>query len=830
MPSARRLQTATKEERKEWSYKVITEVPGQTDAFIVDGFGVPVRLRNESQCYFLTHFHGDHTCGLTKGFSKGTIYCSKITAELVTKIIGVDQMRVVALEVGQPVEIAGVQVTCLDANHCPGAVMFLFCGQGGWIGLHTGDFRASDRLISSVPGNGAINTVWLDTTYSDSRYSHPTKEEALAAIGRITREENEPGTIFVVGAYKLGKECCAVRISEVLNRKVFISKNRRKIVDICGAIPERLIADGENYGVIFDAMGRVGNSPENLADLIEAGYSKVVGFRCTGWARKESCWRSSRYPGCVLYSIPYSEHSSFSELEAFLRHVRPTRVIGTVGKTLAEREAQVTAVAGGIMLPEHRGRLESYFGCRPSKASRCSTVKGRQKKENDEVIDLTDDGGLESPVKSIKEEPRKSFCYALANPIPSGSKTSATFSVMKATLGAGALSLPYTMLSAGVVLGVILLTTMAVFSILSLVLIVRAVHKSGKETYEDLVDSLFGRRWGYLYQLAMFIFCFGTAAVYIVVIYDVVSPVTVHAFGESPESWYGHLLVNRLWFSTLVTLVVLLPLSLMKTIDSIRYLTCAGSVCACFLIITSIYVLGRYGVSPTFTSTMLWKSADLGSLVSAFNTYIFAFANQPNIPEIFTELSVATPRNMRKVILVSTLTALCVYAIEGIMFLVAYGALTQSNILTSLGPRLNLGDPVIAATFLTVAISIIGTYPLNIYPVRTTLLHSLKPKKYETAIGMIVATLTVGLAFAVALAMPDVNVILGMVGALAGSVICFLGPAAFNITLDGGKMFSKRKAHYWAIIVIGIIAFVLGTYIAILDAIEFYRNRSSNNN
>eukprot|EP00453_Perkinsus_chesapeaki_P000753 CAMPEP_0185922878 /NCGR_PEP_ID=MMETSP0924C-20121207/10533_1 /TAXON_ID=321610 /ORGANISM="Perkinsus chesapeaki, Strain ATCC PRA-65" /LENGTH=54 /DNA_ID=CAMNT_0028655685 /DNA_START=21 /DNA_END=182 /DNA_ORIENTATION=- len=54
MPSARRLQTATKEERKEWSYKVITEVPGQTDAFIVDGFGVPVRLRNESQCYFLT--------------------------------------------------------------------------------------------------------------------------------------------------------------------------------------------------------------------------------------------------------------------------------------------------------------------------------------------------------------------------------------------------------------------------------------------------------------------------------------------------------------------------------------------------------------------------------------------------------------------------------------------------------------------------------------------------------------------------------------------------------------------------------------------------------
>mmetsp|Transcript_16494 Transcript_16494/g.13980 ORF Transcript_16494/g.13980 Transcript_16494/m.13980 type:complete len:94 (-) Transcript_16494:66-347(-) len=92
---------------------------------------------------------------------------------------------------------------------------------------------------------------------------------------------------------------------------------------------------------------------------------------------------------------------------------------------------------------------------------------------------------------------------------------------------------------------------------------------------------------------------------------------------------------------------------------------------------------------------------------------------------------------------------------------------------------------------------------------------------------MIIVILTVGLAFAVALAMPDVNVILGMVGALAGSVICFLGPAAFNITLDGGEMFTRKKAHYWAIIVIGIVAFVLGTYIAILDAIEFYHDRSN---
>ncbi|KAF4740290.1 Solute carrier 38 member, partial [Perkinsus olseni] len=403
------------------------------------------------------------------------------------------------------------------------------------------------------------------------------------------------------------------------------------------------------------------------------------------------------------------------------------------------------------------------------------------------TTDSTHSGGLESPKCGEGMKGRR-FWHRMTNLLPAGSKTAAVFNIMKATLGAGSLSLPFTMLSAGVTLGLVLLVVMAALSILSLGLIVRAVHKSGKDTYEELVDLLFGRRWCYLYQLAMFVFCFGTSAVYIVTIYDIVRPVTVHAFGENPEEWYAVLLTNRLYFSILVTVVVLLPVSLMKTIDSIRYLTFTGSLCACFLAITSVYVLARYGVASSFTSDMLWKPMDFSSLVSAFNTYIFAFANQPNIPEIYTELSVATPRNMRQVTLISILSVLVVYAVEGSLFLVAYGALTESNILTSLGPRLNSGDPVIAAAFLMMAVAIVGTFPLNIYPVRITVLHSLRPKKYRTLIGMVVSTVTVGLAFAVALALPDVNVILGLVGALAGSIICFLGPAAFNIKLDGGAV------------------------------------------
>ena len=51
--------------------------------FIVDGFNF---LDRDVKSYFLTHFHSDHTCGLTSQFNIGTIYCSTRTASLVTEV------------------------------------------------------------------------------------------------------------------------------------------------------------------------------------------------------------------------------------------------------------------------------------------------------------------------------------------------------------------------------------------------------------------------------------------------------------------------------------------------------------------------------------------------------------------------------------------------------------------------------------------------------------------------------------------------------------------------------------------------------------------------
>lgn len=70
-----------------------------------------------------TAYDTDHTTGLYKSFSAGKIYCSHGTANLIVELMGVNRERVVPLPMDTPVLVAGFELTLIDANHCPAAVM-----------------------------------------------------------------------------------------------------------------------------------------------------------------------------------------------------------------------------------------------------------------------------------------------------------------------------------------------------------------------------------------------------------------------------------------------------------------------------------------------------------------------------------------------------------------------------------------------------------------------------------------------------------------------------------------------------------------------------------
>jgi DNA cross-link repair 1A protein len=159
--------------------------------------------------YFLSHFHSDHYIGLTASWCHGPIYCSRVTGNLVRQQLRVDPKWVVDVEFEEKIEVPGtngVEVTMIDANHCPGSSLFLFekvVGRGNnpkvQRVLHCGDFRACaahiqhpllrpdiiDPATGNCTGRQQIDVCYLDTTYLNPRYSFPSQDAVINACAAM---------------------------------------------------------------------------------------------------------------------------------------------------------------------------------------------------------------------------------------------------------------------------------------------------------------------------------------------------------------------------------------------------------------------------------------------------------------------------------------------------------------------------------------------------------------------------------------------------------------------------------------------------------------------
>ncbi|KAG0209013.1 DNA break repair nuclease [Mortierella sp. GBA30] len=311
-------------------YKRMPDTTFTVDAFCygaVDG----------CEAYFLSHFHSDHYGGLTSSWNHGLIYCSSITANLVLSRLGVDEKYVRRLPMYEPTVINGVTVRLMDANHCPGSVLFVFDLQTPKRRyLHTGDFRASPSMsidpILRQPQNVPIDILYLDTTYSNPRYTFPPQDLVVqgtanlvcrelglhnnvaqtaspAAVVKITKKINimeswlkkESGNteklismsiktsktikakqkwqeptekdriVICVGTYLIGKERVFKAIAKAIKSKVFVQDSKLQIL-ACLEDPELMdMLTSNRYEAQVHLLHMGSNmSPESLQDYLDS--------------------------------------------------------------------------------------------------------------------------------------------------------------------------------------------------------------------------------------------------------------------------------------------------------------------------------------------------------------------------------------------------------------------------------------------------------------------------------------------------------------------------------------------------------------------------------
>ncbi|CAJ2672219.1 unnamed protein product [Trifolium pratense] len=290
--------------------------------------------------YFLSHFHADHYGGLSKKWSHGPIYCSPLTGWLVQMCLYVNPSYICPLEFDTEYVIDGIKVTFIDANHCPGAALIHFELPNGQCYLHTGDFRACKLMQDyHLIVNKRVNVLYLDTTYCNPKF--PSKEDVLNYVAKITKNhlKMHPKTLVVVGAYSIGKECVYLAISKALGVKIYANASRRRILLAydCPDYSDRLCTNGNNtlLHVLPMSSLRIEALKEYLKTYKEQ-FTSVLAFRPTGWTFSEKIGNDLELikpvsrGNITIYGVPYSEHSSFTELRDFVQFLRPDKIIPTV--------------------------------------------------------------------------------------------------------------------------------------------------------------------------------------------------------------------------------------------------------------------------------------------------------------------------------------------------------------------------------------------------------------------------------------------------------------------------------------------------------------------
>lgn len=354
----------TKKKKREYipqSFKILTFKSGFK--LIVDGFTYKLEPNSKIKDFFLSHFHADHYVGLKKSWNLGNLYSSTITNNLLKfrytpkRKCQNEELDITSCFKELPSNERywineTISVLTLEANHCPGASLFLFeewnpdKSQIVKSILHTGDFRSNSAVINkinSVINGRTIDEIYLDTTYLLSTFTFPDQDILLNMIAsfvsqinipnfrhsffedkqksilpfmnisRSTNKTSEISILYLVGTYSIGKEKLAIKIAEALNTKIYVQSNsiKRKMVELYWPLSfnQNILTDDPSKShvhlvslkVLSDANS-IDNYMKNLQEQNKTiDFKEIFGFIPTGWTFGNRYQKGFQYNGNLSY-------------------------------------------------------------------------------------------------------------------------------------------------------------------------------------------------------------------------------------------------------------------------------------------------------------------------------------------------------------------------------------------------------------------------------------------------------------------------------------------------------------------------------------------------
>nr|XP_056703640.1 sodium-coupled neutral amino acid symporter 2 [Euleptes europaea] len=423
------------------------------------------------------------------------------------------------------------------------------------------------------------------------------------------------------------------------------------------------------------------------------------------------------------------------------------------------------------------------------------------------------------------------------------------FNLSNAIVGSGILGLSYAMANTGIALFVILLLFVSIFSLYSVHLLLKTANEGGSLLYEQLGMKAFGMAGKLAASGSITMQNIGAMSSYLYIVkYEL--PLVIKAF-MNIEEYTGQWYLNGDYLVVFVSLVLILPLSLLKNLGYLGYTSGFSLLCMVFFLIVVIckkFQIDICGVNYNMVNTTLNATLEHHSTpvdvhetahnitdetctpkyfifnsqtVYAVPILTFSFVCHPAILPIYEELKGRSRRRMMKVSNVSFFAMFLMYLLAALFGYLTFYGNVEPELLHTYSELLG-SDVLLIIVRLAVLMAVTLTVPVVIFPIRSSITQLLcSGKEFSWLRHSIITVVLLAFTNVLVIFVPTIRDIFGFIGASAAAMLIFILPSAFYLKLVKKEpMNSVQKIGALLFLLSGIFVMTGSMTLIILDWIH----------
>ncbi|XP_062051100.1 sodium-coupled neutral amino acid symporter 1 isoform X1 [Lepus europaeus] len=383
------------------------------------------------------------------------------------------------------------------------------------------------------------------------------------------------------------------------------------------------------------------------------------------------------------------------------------------------------------------------------------------------------------------------------------------FNLSNAIMGSGILGLAFALANTGILLFLILLTSVTLLSIYSINLLLICSKETGCMVYEKLGEQVFGTTGKLVIFGATSLQNTGAMLSYLFIVKNELPSALKFLMGkeEAFSAWYvdGRVLV------VVVTFGIILPLCLLKNLGYLGYTSGFSLSCMVFFLIVVIYkkfqipcggpeLNATVNANLTDTEACTPKYVTFNSkTVYALPTIAFAFVCHPSVLPIYSELKDRSQKKMQMVSNISFFAMFVMYFLTAI-----FGYLTfYENVQSDLLHKYQSKDVLILTVRLAVIVAVILTVPVLFFTVRSSLFELAKKTKFNLCRHILVTLVLLVVINLLVIFIPSMKDIFGVVGVTSANMLIFILPSSLYLKITNQDE-DKGTQRIWAALFLGL--------------------------